>query len=56
MEQKSAEDAISKLNDQKIGENVISVAIHSKKDERETQSEKFTNLFVRNLPANYTED
>lgn len=32
------------------------MAIHSKKDERETQSEKFTNLFVRNLPSNYTED
>lgn len=44
------------LNDKMIGENIISVAIHSKKDEREAQSEKFTNLFVRNLPSNYTED
>lgn len=35
---------------------MISVAIHSKKDEREAQSEKFTNLYVRNLPTNYTED
>ena len=32
------------------------MAVHSKKDEREAQSEKYTNLFVRNLPQNYTED
>ena len=55
LEQKSAEAAIQKLNDNTIGDSVISVAIHSKKDEREAQSEKFTNLFVRNLPTNYTE-
>lgn len=54
LEQKSAEDAIAKLNDTNVGENTISVAVHSKKDEREAQSEKFTNLFVRNLPADYT--
>ena len=30
--------------------------IHSKKDEREAQSEKFTNLYVRNLPADFSED
>lgn len=56
LEQKSADDAIAALKNTMIGENVISVAIHSKKDEREAQSEKFTNLFVRNLPTNYTED
>ena len=56
LEQSSADQAIAKLNDFKIGENVISVAVHSKKDEREAQSEKYTNLFVRNLPQNYTED
>lgn len=56
LEQKSAEDAIQALNDKVSGDNVISVAIHSKKDEREAQSEKFTNLYVRNLPTNYTED
>lgn len=56
LEQKSADDAIAALKNKMIGENVISVAIHSKKDEREAQSEKFTNLFVRNLPTNYTED
>lgn len=27
-----------------------------KKDEREQQGEKFTNLFIRNLPADYTEE
>lgn len=55
LDAKSADAAIEKLNDTKIGENVISVAVHSKKDEREAQSEKFTNLFVRNLPHNYDE-
>jgi len=29
--------------------------VHSKKDEREQQGDKYTNLFVRNLPADYTE-
>lgn len=55
LEQASAESAIEKLNDKKLGENVISVAVHSKKDEREAQSEKYTNLFVRNLPQSYNE-
>lgn len=55
LEQASAESAIAKLNDLKIGENVVSVAVHSKKDEREAQSEKYTNLFVRNLPHSYNE-
>ena len=31
------------------------MAVHSKKDEREAQSEKYTNLFVRNLPQSYNE-
>jgi RNA recognition motif-containing protein len=44
------------LNDTVLGENNISVAVHSKKDEREAQSEKYTNLFVRNLPGDFTED
>ena len=55
LEQKSAADAIENLNDTMIDYKKISVAVHSKKDEREAQSEKFTNLFVRNLPSNYTE-
>lgn len=55
LEAKSAEAAIEKLNDTKIGENSISVAVHSKKDDREAQSEKYTNLFVRNLPHDYNE-
>jgi len=56
LEQSSAAEAIAKLNDTMIDDKKISVAVHSKKDEREAQSEKFTNLFVRNLPSNYTEE
>lgn len=56
LEQQSAVDAIKYLNDTMIDDKKISVAVHSKKDEREAQSEKFTNLFVRNLPASYTEE
>ena len=43
------------MNDTQIGDSTISVAVHSKKDEREAQSEKYTNLFVRNLPQSYNE-
>lgn len=44
------------MNDTQLGDSTISVAVHSKKDEREAQSEKYTNLFVRNLPGDYTEE
>lgn len=55
LEQTSATAAIDALNDKKIGDSVISVAVHSKKDERVAIEEKFTNLFVRNLPQTFTE-
>lgn len=55
LEANSAEDAIKALNDTKLEDQTISVAIHSKKDDREATNEKFTNLFVRNLPPAYNE-
>lgn len=55
IEAKNAEEAIANLNEMQLSENKISVALHSKKDERDPQGEKYSNLFVRNLPPTYSE-
>ena len=34
----------------------IQVLIHEKKDDRKVDTEKYTNLYVRNLPENFTQD
>ena len=34
----------------------IEVMIFAKKEEREDQGEKYTNLFVQNLPIDFSED
>jgi len=56
MNQESAQKAITALHSSTHGDKTIEVIVHSKKDEREQQGDKFTNLFIRNLPADYTED
>lgn len=48
-----AKKAIEALNDKTIDGQMITVVVHSKRDERETQAERYTNLFLQNLPANY---
>jgi len=48
--QEAAQAAINKLNNSKLGDKTIDVMIHTKKTEREDQGDKFTNLYVQNLP------
>jgi len=47
----SAQMAIEKLNNTKLQDKQIEVMIHTKKDDREDQGDKFTNLYVQNLPT-----
>lgn len=55
--QDSAKLAINALNNSKVGEKTIEVMIHSKKGDREDQGEKYTNLYIQNLPTdNFTDD
>lgn len=49
--QDSAKAAIEKLNKRVINGKEIEVMIHSKKEEREDQGDKYTNLYVSNLPT-----
>lgn len=51
----NADKAIKGLNGTNQGGKTIEVVHHIKKDEREDQGEKYTNLFVQNLPAEYTD-
>jgi hypothetical protein len=44
------------LNDTELKGSKIQVLIHEKKDDRKTEPEKYTNLFVRNLPDKFTVD
>lgn len=44
------------MNDTELKGSKIQVLIHEKKDDRKTDTEKYTNLFVRNLPENFTVD
>ena len=50
----AAKKAISQLDGTEIDGLKISVLIHSKKENREgLQSERYTNLFLQNLPHDY---
>lgn len=44
------------MNDTDINGSKIQVLIHEKKDDRKIDTEKYTNLFVRNLPDKITAD
>lgn len=48
-----AKKAIEALNEKAVDGQKISVVVHSKRDERETQAERYTNLFLQNLPTDY---
>jgi polyadenylate-binding protein len=48
--------AIEALNGSIQQEKEIQVLLHSKKGEREDPSDKFRNLFVKNIPTNFTND
>lgn len=52
----SAQTAITKMNNFKCGDKELQVLIHSKKDQRGDTGEHFTNLFVKNIPTNFTDD
>jgi polyadenylate-binding protein len=52
----SAQAAIQKLNNTIHNDKEISVLIHSKKTERGETSEHFTNLFVKNIPVDFTDE
>jgi RNA recognition motif-containing protein len=39
-----------------VGDKEIQVLVHSKKTERGETGEHFTNLFVKNIPTDYTDD
>lgn len=51
-----AKKAIEALNDKVIDGQKISVFVHSKKEDRENQADRFTNLFLQNLPSDYNTD
>lgn len=51
----SARDAIAKLHGTEHGGSKLDVLPHVKKDEREDVGENYTNLFVQNLPQDYTD-
>lgn len=53
--QESAQAAIGKLHGSEQGGNKIDVLNHVKKDEREDVGENYTNLFVQNLPQDFTD-
>lgn len=51
----SAKKAIAELDGSDQDGSKISVLVHSKRDEREgTQTERYTNLFLQNLPKDYS--
>jgi len=54
-EKSSADAAIQKLNGSNYSGKEISVTIHSKKNEREDAGDHFTNLYVKNIPTNFSE-
>jgi len=49
--QDAAQNAIQQLNSTKIGEKTIEVMIHKKSNDREDQGDRYTNLYVQNLPT-----
>jgi len=53
----AATKAIEKLNNTAVDGQPISVLTHQKQEKREgTATERYTNLFLQNLPADYTSD
>lgn len=53
----NAQNAINALNNKEIEGSVISVLAHQKREERgPAQSEHYTNLFLQNLPTDFTAD
>jgi len=52
----NATAAIEKLNNSTQFGKEINAIIHSKKNEREDAGEHFTNLYVKNIPTNYSEE
>lgn len=55
-QQDSAQNAISKKNGTNIGEKVIQISIHAKREIKDDFTDKQSNLFVKNIPSNYTDD
>ena len=55
-QQDAAEKAIKDLNSSMQNGKKIEVQQHVKKEDRQEQGEKFTNLFVQNLPTNYNDN
>jgi polyadenylate-binding protein len=47
--------AIEKANNSKVQDKEIQVVLHNKKSDREIKSQNFTNLFVKNIPTDFTE-
>jgi polyadenylate-binding protein len=54
--QESAEKAIKELNNSNQHGKKIEVQCHVKKEDREEQGEKYTNLFIQNLPHDFSDD
>jgi len=52
----NAEKAIGELNKSTHHGKEILAIVHSKKNDREESGEHFTNLFVKNIPTNFTDD
>jgi len=52
----SAQSAIEKMNNSTHNGKEISVLVHSKKKERGETGEHFTNLFVKNIPTDFTDE
>jgi polyadenylate-binding protein len=53
--QDSAQKAIAALNNSKVGEKNIEVMIHAKKNDREDQGDRYTNLYIQNLPSDFSQ-
>jgi len=53
--QEMAQAAIAKLHGSDQGDTKIDVLCHVKKDEREDVGDNYTNLFVQNLPLDFTD-
>jgi RNA recognition motif-containing protein len=51
----AAQEAIAKWNGKKYQDKELSVSVLSKKGERETEPDNFTNLHVKGVPVDFTE-
>lgn len=52
----AADQAISRVNGMRIGEKTVFVGPFVKREQREQGEKKFTNIYVKNLPAGMTEE